>query len=29
MLAGGKRRICCFDRSGFYSKSLRPPEAAM
>ena len=22
MLAGGKRRVCCFDRSGFYSKSL-------
>ena len=28
MLAAGKRRICCFDRSGFYSKSLGPPEAA-
>ena len=28
MLAGGKRRVCCFDRSGFYSKSLSAPEAA-
>ena len=28
MLAGGKRRVCCFDRSGFYSKSLGPPKAA-
>jgi len=28
MLAGGKRRVCCFDRSGFYSKSFRSPEAA-
>lgn len=28
MLAAGKRRVCCFDRSGFYSKSLRPPKAA-
>ncbi len=28
MLAGGKRRVCCFDRSGFYSKSLCAPEAA-
>jgi hypothetical protein len=25
MLAAGKRRACCFDRSGFYSKSLRAP----
>lgn len=23
MLAAGKRRVCCFDRSGFYSKSQR------
>jgi uncharacterized protein YdeI (YjbR/CyaY-like superfamily) len=23
MLAAGKRRVCCFDRSGFYSKSFR------
>jgi hypothetical protein len=28
MLASGKRRVCCFDRSGFYSKSLSPPKAA-
>jgi hypothetical protein len=28
MLAGGKRRVCCFDRSGFYSKSFGSPEAA-
>lgn len=28
MLAKGKRRVCCFDRSGFYSKSLCAPEAA-
>ena len=28
MLAAGKRRVCCFDRSGFYSKSLSSPEAA-
>jgi hypothetical protein len=27
MLAAGKRRVCCFDRSGFYSKSLRAPKA--
>ncbi len=27
MLASGKRRVCCFDRSGFYSKSLRAPKA--
>ena len=27
MLAGGKRRVCCFDRSGFYSKSLGSPKA--
>ncbi|MGH7952152.1 MAG: YdeI/OmpD-associated family protein [Limisphaerales bacterium] len=29
MLAAGKRRICCFDRSGFYSKSFRSPKAAI
>jgi hypothetical protein len=29
MLAAGKRRVCCFDRSGFYSKSFSPPEAAI
>lgn len=27
MLANGKRRPCCFDRSGMYSKSLGCPEA--
>jgi hypothetical protein len=29
MLATGKRRVCCFDRSGFYSKSLSAPKAAV
>jgi hypothetical protein len=29
MLAGGKRRVCCFDRSGFYSKCFSSPEAAI
>jgi hypothetical protein len=28
MLAAGKRRVCCFDRSGFYTKSLSVPKAA-
>jgi hypothetical protein len=28
MLANGKRRVCCFDRSGFYSKSMRAPKPA-
>ena len=28
MLAAGKRRVCCFDRSGFYGKGLGAPEAA-
>jgi hypothetical protein len=28
MLAKGKRRPCCFDRSGMYSKSLSCPMAA-
>lgn len=28
MLAAGKRRVCCFDRSGVYSKGLSAPEAA-
>ena len=28
MLAAGKRRVCCFDRSGFYSQSLSAPKAA-
>jgi len=27
MLAKGKRRPCCFDRSGMYSQSLHAPEA--
>jgi hypothetical protein len=29
MLGAGKRRVCCFDRSGFYSKSLSAPKAAV
>jgi Bacteriocin-protection, YdeI or OmpD-Associated/Domain of unknown function (DUF1905) len=28
MLAAGKHRPCCFDRSGFYSKSLSAPKPA-
>lgn len=28
MLAAGKRRICCFDRSGIYGKGMGAPEAA-
>ncbi len=28
MLATGKRRICCFDRSGIYSQGFAAPEAA-
>ncbi len=28
MLASGKRRVCCFDPSGFYSKGFGAPEAA-
>ncbi len=28
MLASGKRRACCFDRSGIYSKAFAAPEAA-
>lgn len=28
MLASGKRRACCFDRSGIYSKALGAPRAA-
>jgi hypothetical protein len=27
MLAEGKKRVCCFDPSGYYSKSLSAPEA--
>ncbi|GAB3292006.1 YdeI/OmpD-associated family protein [Parahaliea aestuarii] len=26
MLASGKKRVCCFDTSGFYSKALGAPE---
>ena len=28
MLAAGERRVCCFDRSGFYDKSMSAPKAA-
>ena len=28
MLVSGKRRVCCFDRSGIYSKGFRAPQAA-
>lgn len=28
MLASGKRRVCCFDPSGLYSKAFKAPEAA-
>lgn len=28
MLGAGKKRVCCFDQSGYYSKSLRAPRAA-
>lgn len=27
MLASGKKRVCCFDPSGYYSKSLKAPKA--
>jgi len=27
MLAGGKKRVCCFDPSGFYSKAFCAPQA--
>jgi hypothetical protein len=27
MLASGKKQVCCFDQSGYYSKALRAPEA--
>lgn len=27
MLAAGKKRVCCFDQSGYYSKSLSAPRA--
>ncbi len=28
MLGAGKRRVCCFDRSGIYSKAFNSPKAA-
>jgi hypothetical protein len=28
MLASGKRRVCCFDPSGYYSKAFSAPEEA-
>lgn len=28
MLLSGKRRVCCFDPSGYYSKALSAPKAA-
>ncbi len=28
MLASGKRRVCCFDPSGYYSKAFGAPQAA-
>lgn len=28
MLAAGKKRVCCFDPSGYYSKAFSPPEEA-
>jgi hypothetical protein len=27
MLAKGKRRVCCFDPSGYYSKAFAAPQA--
>lgn len=27
MLGEGKKRVCCFDPSGYYSKALRAPDA--
>jgi len=27
MLAAGKKRVCCFDPSGYYSKALSAPQA--
>ncbi len=29
MLTAGKRRVCCFDRSGFYSRSFSSPKAVI
>mgnify|MGYP000377400880 CR=1 FL=1 len=28
MLTSGKKRVCCFDTSGFYSKAFSAPQAA-
>ena len=28
MLSAGKKRVCCFDPSGYYSKAFRAPEPA-
>lgn len=28
MLAAGKKRVCCFDQSGYYSKAFSAPEPA-
>jgi uncharacterized protein YdeI (YjbR/CyaY-like superfamily) len=28
MLAHGKKRVCCFDPSGFYSKAFKAPKPA-
>ncbi|MES2015293.1 MAG: YdeI/OmpD-associated family protein [Pseudomonadota bacterium] len=28
MLGSGKRRVCCFDQSGYYSKAFSAPQAA-
>ena len=28
MLGSGKRRVCCFDRSGYYSQGFSAPKAA-
>ena len=28
MLASGKKRVCCFDPSGYYSKTFTAPQAA-
>lgn len=27
MLASGKKRVCCFDPSGYYSKAFMAPQA--
>lgn len=28
MLSGGKKRVCCFDQSGYYSKAFKAPDEA-